>query len=83
MVQNQEKLLQLLKQVDVDEMGSVPKDDFCDSITGMQAPVEDEELKKVGECFGLDGFKWCVYVRVCVCVCLCLCQCTCLYQQQL
>ena len=50
-IQNQEKLLQLLKQFDPDDMGTVSKDDFYDTITGMQAPVEEEELKKVGRCY--------------------------------
>ena len=41
----------MLKQFDPDDMGTVSKDDFCDTITGMQAPVEDDELKKVGKCY--------------------------------
>ena len=50
-IENQEKILQMLKEFDPDDMGNVSKDDFCDTISGMQAPVKDEELKKVGRLY--------------------------------
>ncbi|KAK7103920.1 ankyrin repeat and EF-hand domain-containing protein 1-like isoform X2 [Littorina saxatilis] len=44
---NQPKILELLKVFDLDDTGYVTTDDFFDTITGMHAPVEEEELRKL------------------------------------
>ncbi|XP_076442386.1 ankyrin repeat and EF-hand domain-containing protein 1-like isoform X2 [Babylonia areolata] len=46
-VQSQDRILKLLKEFDPDDMGTVSKDDFCDTISGIQAPVEEDELRKL------------------------------------
>lgn len=42
-----EKILNMMIKYDPDEKGTVTKDNFADSLTGMGAPVEEEEMKKV------------------------------------
>lgn len=42
-----EKILQMMTQFDPDGNGIVSKDDFIDTITGLQGPVEEEEMKRV------------------------------------
>ncbi|KAK7490166.1 hypothetical protein BaRGS_00018511 [Batillaria attramentaria] len=46
-IQQQEMLLNRLKEFDPDSMGTVPTHDFMDTVMGMQAPVEEDELKKL------------------------------------
>lgn len=36
-----------MTQFDPDGNGIVSKDDFIDTITGLQGPVEEEEMKRV------------------------------------
>jgi hypothetical protein len=43
----QETILKKLKMSDPDEVGTVPREDFLDVLTGMAAPIEDEALLKV------------------------------------
>lgn len=42
-----QKLLNMFKKYDPDEKGSITKDVFSDLVTGMEAPVEEDELKKI------------------------------------
>lgn len=46
-IQHQEKLLQRLKECDPDEMGTVPIPEFTDTMIGLNAPVEEDDLKKL------------------------------------
>ncbi|KAK3583308.1 hypothetical protein CHS0354_038919 [Potamilus streckersoni] len=45
--QRQETIKNMFKTYDPDDDGTVSKEDFFDSISGMNAPVQEEELRKV------------------------------------
>ena len=46
-MQRQERVLELLKEHDPEQVGTVPKGHFMDTIKGLEAPVLPEQLTQV------------------------------------
>ncbi|XP_076463503.1 ankyrin repeat and EF-hand domain-containing protein 1-like isoform X2 [Babylonia areolata] len=47
LMQRQEEIIKTFKELDQDQVGTVGKAEFCETLMSMKAPVEEEELQKL------------------------------------